>query len=327
MKKVLKELKANYISAVKNYIVNQDEAALEQAYELGRHAIENRLGILDVAAIHEEALALLLKEAPSPEAGCRTSLVAERFFTEVLAPYDMTQRGFAEANIELSDLNKTLESHVLTRTRELRSTLDKLRQVMDGTIRTIALIGAIRDPYTTGHEERVAELAVAIAKDMGLPELLIDGLRVAALLHDVGKIAIPTEILSKPGRITAFELDIIREHPEVGYSILKSIDFPWPVADIILQSHERIDGSGYPKGLKGDKLLLEARILVVADVVEAMASHRPYRPALGVKAALKELTDQKGSLYDPDVVDACLKLFQKKGFKFKPAKAAIWEAA
>lgn len=322
MKKALRDLRAGYMSAIKGYIGGRGEAALEQAYELGRDAVDARLGVLDIAAAHEAALDVLLAGATTLCDSARVTKTAEVFLAEALAPYEMTQRGFQEANAELRELNMTLECRVRERTEELTATLARLRHALDGAIQTIGLIGEIRDPYTAGHEERVSGLAVAIAREMKLGEEQVEGVRVAALLHDVGKIAIPTEILSKPGRITSYELRIIKEHSQVGYDILKVIDFPWPVADIVLQSHERIDGSGYPSGLNGDRIMVEARILAVADVVEAMASHRPYRPALGVKAALKELEAGRGRLYDPEAVNICLNLFRKKRFRFKETRQA-----
>jgi putative nucleotidyltransferase with HDIG domain len=172
----------------------------------------------------------------------------------------------------------------------------------------------MRDPYTAGHQRRVTVLACAIAEQMGISEEQFDGLRLAGLVHDIGKFNVPVEILNKPGRITETELNIIKTHAEAGYNVLKEIEFPWPVARIVLQHHERLDGSGYPQGLKDNGIMLEARILAVADVVEAMASHRPYRPALGIEVALEEITMNKGILYDPAVSDVCMRLFTEKGF-------------
>jgi putative nucleotidyltransferase with HDIG domain len=177
----------------------------------------------------------------------------------------------------------------------------------------------MRDPYTVGHEVRVAHLASAIAAELGVPNDVIKGLSIAAHVHDVGKIWIPVEILSKPGRLVPIQYEMIKLHSQIGYEILKDVEFPWPVATTILQHHERIDGSGYPFHLKGDDILLEAKIIGVADVVEAMASHRPYRPALGVDKALEEITKNKGILYDSDVVDACLRIF-KAGYQL-PTKS------
>jgi HD-GYP domain-containing protein (c-di-GMP phosphodiesterase class II) len=162
----------------------------------------------------------------------------------------------------------------------------------------------------------VSILASAIAGEMNLPQEMIKGIRVVGAIHDIGKISVPAEILSKPGRITEAEFSIIKEHPRTGYDILKGIDFPWPVAQAVLQHHERMNGSGYPNRLSGESIIMEARVIAVSDVVEAMASHRPYRPALGIKKALEEISREKGVLYDSSVVDACLKLFDEKGFKF-----------
>jgi PAS domain S-box-containing protein/putative nucleotidyltransferase with HDIG domain len=191
-----------------------------------------------------------------------------------------------------------------------------LRQSLEQSIQTIAATVEARDPYTAGHQRRVGELAAAIAREMGLPEEQVNGVHLAAIIHDVGKIHIPAEILSKPGRLNDIEYLLIKTHPQSGYDILKDVKFPWPIADIILQHHERQDGSGYPHGLKGDQILLESRILAVADVVEAMSSHRPYRPTLGTVAALSEIGRGRGSAYEPAVVDACSRLFVDKGFRF-----------
>lgn len=197
-----------------------------------------------------------------------------------------------------------------------RRQLVQLQDNLEDTVRTIATIVEMRDPYTAGHQVRVADLATAIAKQMALPEELVHSLHLAGLVHDLGKIQIPSEILSKPGKITDIEFSLIKTHPQAGYDILKGIDFPWPIALMVLQHHERLDGSGYPQGLKGDQIIMEARILSVADVVEAMSSHRPYRPGLGVKAALVEISNQRGRYYDPQVVDACLALFRTQHYVF-----------
>jgi putative two-component system response regulator len=208
-----------------------------------------------------------------------------------------------------------LERKVHERTQELQRSLSDLRQAVDGVVRAMSLAIEARDPYTAGHQRRVAELSRAIAKDLGVPAGSIEGLYMAGLIHDLGKISVPAEILSKPSRLSDVEFGLIRSHPEVGYQILRPIQFPWPVAEMVRQHHEKMDGSGYPQGLRGEDILLEARILVVADVVEAIASHRPYRPALGVDRALEEIEGKRGILYDPQVVDACLKLFREKGLE------------
>jgi putative nucleotidyltransferase with HDIG domain len=201
--------------------------------------------------------------------------------------------------------------------KDLHATLDHLRSSMNSTVEAIASMVELRDPYTAGHERRVAQLTCAIGKEMGLPERQIEGLHVIGYLHDIGKIAVPAEILSKPARLTEIELAMVRSHAQSGYDILKNLEFPWPVAQAVLQHHERLDGSGYPQGLAVHDIILEARILMVADVVEAMASHRPYRTAIGLKAALAEITANRGSLYDEGVVDTCVRLFAEKGFKFE----------
>jgi PAS domain S-box-containing protein/putative nucleotidyltransferase with HDIG domain len=196
----------------------------------------------------------------------------------------------------------------------LQQSYAKLQKALEGTIHTLASAIEMRDPYTAGHQRRVTQLACAIANEMGLPEEQIEGIRMAGLIHDVGKINIPADILSKPGRLTDLEFGLIKMHPQVGHDILKTVDFPWPVAQIVLQHHERMDGSGYPQGLSGEEILVEARILAIADVVEAMSSHRPYRPARGIDQALEEISQNRGVLYDPKAVDACLKLFTEDGF-------------
>jgi PAS domain S-box-containing protein/putative nucleotidyltransferase with HDIG domain len=194
---------------------------------------------------------------------------------------------------------------------------DRLRRALEGMIQAMSVTIEMRDPYTAGHQHRVSRLSVAIAREMGLPEAQIEGIRMAGDIHDIGKIYVPAEILSKPGKLTEIEFTIIKTHPQVGYDILKNVEFPWPIANIVAQHHERLDGGGYPAGLKGDAVLLEARILIVADVVEAMSSHRPYRPSHGIDKALAEITLNKGVLYDTAVVEACLRLFKEKGFSLE----------
>jgi putative nucleotidyltransferase with HDIG domain len=200
---------------------------------------------------------------------------------------------------------------------ELQQTFERLRITLDGTVHALAATAETTDPYTAGHQQRVARLAGAIAREMGLSEKQIDGLTVAGTLHDIGKIYVPPSILSRPGKLSEIEFSLIKAHPVVGHDILKTVEFPWPIAEIVMQHQERLDGSGYPRGLRGDDILIEARILCVADVVEAMSSHRPYRPALGIDKALDEITAGRGTQYDPDVVDACLRLFNEKGFIFE----------
>jgi PAS domain S-box-containing protein len=197
---------------------------------------------------------------------------------------------------------------------KLQQTLEILRKAVGTTTQVLISALEARDPYTAGHQVRSADLARAIATEMGLPHDKIDGIRLAGSIHDIGKLSIPAEILSKPSKLTNIEFSLIKEHSHSGYEMLKDMESRWPLAQIIYQHHERINGSGYPRNLKGDEIIIEARIMAVADVVESMASHRPYRPALGIDAALEEIEKNKGILYDNDVVDSCLRLFRKKGY-------------
>ena len=199
--------------------------------------------------------------------------------------------------------------------QEIERSVAKLRRAVQSTIEVVSTIGELRDPYTHGHEHRVGEFATAIATEMELPADRIEGVRVAGYLHDVGKIAVPAEILSRPTRLSKVEFELVKQHAQQSYEILKRVEFPWPVAEAAWQHHERLDGSGYPRGLKGGEIILEARLLAVADTVEAMASHRPYRPALGIEAALAEIETNRGRLYDPTIVDACLRLFRVKEYQ------------
>ncbi len=198
---------------------------------------------------------------------------------------------------------------------ELQKTLERLRKSFGATVQVMASALEARDPYTAGHQKRVADLARSIATEMGLNKDKIEGIRTAGSIHDIGKLAIPSEILTKPTKLTDLEFSLIKEHSESGYEMLKNVESPWPLAQIVYQHHERMNGSGYPRKLKGEEIIIEARIMAVADVVEAMASHRPYRPGLGLDAALEEIEKNKGIIYDADVVDACLRLFREKGYK------------
>ena len=193
----------------------------------------------------------------------------------------------------------------------------KILKALKETIQGIAMTVEARDPYTAGHQKNVARIATAVAKDMALPEEQIEGIHLAGLIHDIGKIYVPGEILNRPGRLTNEEFALIKTHVGVGYDIVKNIEFPWPIAQTILQHHERMDGSGYPSKIHGGEIILEARIMSVADVIEAMATHRPYRVALPLEKALEEISQNKNVLYDPDVVDTCLNLFQEKGFSLE----------
>jgi HD-GYP domain-containing protein (c-di-GMP phosphodiesterase class II)/DNA-binding LacI/PurR family transcriptional regulator len=210
---------------------------------------------------------------------------------------------------------KTQKNHLLSRSEHLSRSVEELRQIIRAFVETIRRTVEARDPYTARHHQRVADLARSIASDMGLSEEVIEGIRIAASVHDLGKIYVPAEILNKPGQLSDIEFNLVKAHPQVAYEILEPIDFPWPVAEIVLQHHERLDGSGYPSELTGKNILLEARIISVADVVEAMASHRPHRSALGLAKALEEIESNAGVLYDADVVRSCATLIREKKYE------------
>jgi putative nucleotidyltransferase with HDIG domain len=229
----------------------------------------------------------------------------------LLTGYISTTVGF------LSNRSHYLRREVDNKTKELRDTLDQLRSTMEASITALASTVEMRDPYTAGHQKNVARLSVAIAEKLGLDSEKIEGLKLAARVHDIGKIQVPAEILTTPRKLTDLEFKLIKSHPEAGYNLFKDLKFPWPVDEIIFQHHERLDGSGYPRGLKADEIMIEAKILGVADVVEAMSSHRPYRPSLGIDAALEEIEKNKGKLYDPSVVDTCIEVFKEDGFTFE----------
>jgi len=219
-------------------------------------------------------------------------------------------RGQTVRMVAIRDLSQRKQTEA-----ELERSLAQLRRTMEGVVSVLASTVESRDPHTAGHQRRTTELACAIGQAMGLPADRIEGLRMAASVHDLGKLSVPAEILSRPGKISDLEMDIIRRHPQTGSEVLSGVEFPWPIAQAVLQHHERFDGSGYPGRLAGDEVMIEARIIAVADVVEAMASHRPYRPALGIEAALAEISQQRDKRYDPQVVDACLRLFREDGFQ------------
>jgi putative nucleotidyltransferase with HDIG domain len=270
----------------------------------------------DAAEEYPDTATIMVTAVDDPEIA-ETALEAG-IYGYMIKPFNVNEviinvrNSLRRRELEIADraYRRELEQKVEERTAELQ-------KILEGTILALTMTVEYRDPYTSGHQQRVSDLASAIAKEMGFPEDKIMGIRMAGALHDIGKIAIPVEILSKPGRLSKTEFELIKIHSQVGYDILNSIKFPWPIAQIVLQHHERMDGSGYPQGLSGEDILMEARIMGVADVVEAMASHRPYRPAVGIDKALEEISKNREALYDPEVVDACLMLFKDKGFKFK----------
>lgn len=238
---------------------------------------------------------------------------------ELKRHHDHLESMVLKRTSELTLVNRQLKQEIVERKLaefKLKQSYSQLENNLDEMVRAMSLTVEERDPYTAGHQRRSTELAVALAREMGLSEQQCKGLRMAGLIHDMGKIAIPAEILSKPGGLNNVEFQLIKRHPQVGYDILKQFDFPWAVDNIVLQHHERLNGSGYPQGLAGENILLEARILCIADVVETIESHRPYRPGRGIDVALEEISRNRGRLYDPHGVDACLNLFKVKNFQY-----------
>ncbi len=234
---------------------------------------------------------------------------------------DFFQKPVSTREIMLR-LKRVLKERVLFKERKqageaLKISFNKLKKAHEQTVTALVSMNEIRDPYTSGHQLRVSRLSCQIAEHMGLPVDMIDGIRIAGLLHDIGKISVPTEILMKPGKITKEEFNIIKKHPRIGYNILKEIEFEWPVAKIVFQHHERVDGSGYPLELQGEEILLEAKIIAVADIIEAMSSHRPYRPAIGLDKALEEVSQKQKITFDHVVVEACLGLASSADFKLE----------
>ena len=239
---------------------------------------------------------------------------------ELKKHHDQLEEIVHERTAALTKLNDQLKQEITERKlaeEKLQHSYAKLLKNLDEIVHAMSLTAEKRDPYTAGHQKRTTELAMALAGEMGLSEHQIKGIQMAGLIHDIGKISIPAEILSKPGKLNEVEIQLVRGHPQTAFEILKKIDFPWPVDLFVLQHHEKMDCSGYPQGLGGEEILLEARILCVADVVESIESHRPYRPGLGIDKALEEISKNRGILFDQDVVDACLRLFKEKNFQYQ----------
>jgi HD-GYP domain-containing protein (c-di-GMP phosphodiesterase class II) len=242
-------------------------------------------------------------------------------------PWVVTATAFLDGKGEFAGLvEKISDAEILHRCQnELQHNQEQMRKNMGAIIQAMSMTIEKRDPYTAGHQRRVAKLCRAIATELGFSWSRIQGLRMAAAIHDLGKIMVPYEILNKPGPMSEPEMAIIRMHPRTAYDILKNIEFPWPIAETIFQHHERLDGSGYPRNLEGDQILEEARILGVADVVESMAFFRPYRPSIGIEEAIEELENRRGVLYDPQVVDVCVLLLTEKLFDFKTKRWQVQE--
>lgn len=295
------------------------ETSLKRINRLNNVEIPSEI-IFDLYILHDDTgdgTAALVVRDVTGESLIRQSLQQRRNEIHLL------QQNLAKKNAqltkseeELRQLNKGLEQMVDRRTRELRESIDLSQRLFSQTVNALMFAMEKRDPYTVGHQHRVEALAAAIGRELGLSEHVIEGISVASRLHDIGKIYVPSEFLTKPMRLNEVETSVVQTHPRVGYEILRDIEFPWPVATITLQHHEKCDGSGYPDGLIGDEILLESKIITVADVVEAMATFRPYRYSSSIESALEELEDNAGKLYDSDVVRICLELFREKGFKW-----------
>jgi putative nucleotidyltransferase with HDIG domain len=228
---------------------------------------------------------------------------------------DQNIEELAELRSKLSH-SEAMQAKQIQVEKKLRQSYKKLQRTLEDIIEVITKIVEIRDLYLVGHQEKVSKLATKIAQEMGITPDKIEGIRISSLVHDIGKISLPTEILNRPNKLIDIELALIKNHPQIAYDILKTINFPWPVAEIILQHHEMINGSGYPNKLKNNETLIEAKIIAVADVIEAMSSNRPYRSAHSIEEALEEISRNKGILYDPEIVDVCITLFKEKGFEW-----------
>ena len=270
--------------------------------------------IRHISTEHPDTAVIMVTAVDDPEAA--DAVMESGAYGYMIKPFNLNEMIISVRNsLRRRELEMVSRSYRLDLEQKVEERTARLQKAMEGIIKAMTLAVESRDPYTAGHQQRVADLAVAIAKEMNISKDQIEGIRMAGLIHDLGKISVPAEILSKPGSLTEIEFSFIKTHPRVGYDIMSDIEFPWPIAKMMLQHHERMNGSGYPQGLKGKEILPEARILGVADVVEAMASHRPYRAALGTDSALDEILGNRGALYDPEVVDACLRLFKEKGYK------------
>ena len=282
-----------YADQLAQHLDQPSEATLMDAYEMGREMVRSEITPEVATALHMQALQQMA-DAPRPDE-------ANRFLMEVMTAFGNAFRAM-HARVEADDT--------------LRRNYRKLKHALGDTLEAINAIRDSGDVASASHQRRVGQLAVAIAERLGLDEDRIEGLRVAASLHDVGMMRVPPETLSRPGRLAPSEMDLVRAHPEVSYDMLKDIDSPWPIAEMARQHHERMDGKGYPYGLKGDEILLESRVISVADTIEAMISQRPYRAALDIESALDEIRAGSGTRFDPTVVEVCDTLFTREHFTF-----------
>lgn len=298
-------------------------SALEALEILQDRSVDVVVSDINMPEMNGLELTRIIKERYDSDVIIMTGFIEDFTYEEIIG---MGASDFIQKPVRISEFIARLKRVIFERktlaqrddaAESLMLNLERFQRAMDGIVHAFSLTVEMRDPYTAGHQQRVAELAAAIATDMGISPDRIYGLRMAGSIHDLGKIIIPSEILCKPGHLGHLEYEMIKNHVQAGYDILKKIEFPWPLADIILQHHERMDGSGYPNGLVGDAILPEARILAVSDVFETMSSHRPYRPSLGLDRTIDELRAHRGRLYDADVVDVCMHLILEKRFRFE----------
>ncbi len=290
--RLIESMVRRYRESLQDHLSSPEEASLLVAYELGKEMVRSGLSPEEAMMFHMRAL--------EGEASASVQ-EANRFLMEVMAAFG---NAFRAMHARIDD------------DETLRRNYGKLKHALGDTLEAISALQESRDVLAVSHQKRVAQLAIAIAERMGLDEDRLEGLRVAASLHDVGMMQVPPATLAKPGKLAPEEIDLVRAHPQVGYDMLKDIDSPWPIAEIARQHHERMDGKGYPLGLRGDEILLESRIISVADTIEAMISQRPYRAALDIDAAVAEVCAGRGSRFDPVAVDVCEHLFRKENFTF-----------
>lgn len=312
MKKIFGKLFKQYLAAMESYLSGRNEPALEQAYEVGRQAIEHKLSLLDVLSIHEKVMSSIIDRVSFKDEEARQIKASENIFAETLAPFDMTQRGFEEANSTLRDLNDTLERRVEERTEAIE------RLYME-TMRALAAIIEAKDQsFSFAHLERLPELAAQLTKRLGLPDQYVKAVKVATYLHDIGKIAVPEIILAKKGQLSPGECQVINQYPVAGWEILRQVNWPWPVPELVRHHHERFDGTGSPDGLAGEAIPIGARILATISAWDAMLNDRPFRHRLSKKEALAELRQGRGTQFDPRVVDQLIELIEdidRRGLK------------
>ncbi|MCL5073462.1 MAG: HD domain-containing protein [Actinobacteria bacterium] len=295
----LKSISSNYLDIILLDLLLPDSRGLDTVTKIIEKA--NGIPIIVLTGLNDKEMAI-----KSLSVGVQDYLFKDQFNTP-----DLLIRSITYAIERKSVENKLKENET-----KLEQSYDRLQKILDGIMSTLATVVETKDLYTAGHQKRVAKLSISIAQELALDNEKVNTISTAALIHDIGKIGVPASILAKPTRLTDIEFAMIKTHSQIGYDILKEIDFGYPIAEIILQHHERLDGSGYPKGLKDKDIMLEAKIIGVADTVEAMATHRPYRASLGINKAFKELAEGKDIFYDNNIVDACIRVFNNKNFKF-----------